>query len=123
MGDPNPTTAKRPYFSRVKDARDAISAKALYNHRLYIKAIKLAMKQGKIEAALEALQWLQEHTPAAEDGTTMIDTSIDKQKPSDSYTGPTINVGFALGGLTAKPEMKQLPTSIQEVDGEVVDEP
>lgn len=103
-----PTPQPKDYFPKVKEARDAIKAKALDLFELQLKLIMEAVNKGEIEAALDANQWLMEHMPN-EDGDRMIDPSGAKA-PKEVETGPkgpTIQIGIALGGVGTK----QLPSA------------
>lgn len=101
-------TGKNRYFPRVKEAREALKDKALELHDLYMKIIQGAIHQGDMETAMKATQWLLEHMPN-EDGVSMVDISVDKPKQVEGKQGPSINIGFALGGIT---ERKALPPAI-----------
>lgn len=116
MADKFPREVKRPYLSKVKAAREVIASQALATYKQYMKVLKQAAKMGKVEVAAEGLQWLLEHTPA-DDGTTVIDQSIDRPKPVEGYSGPQINIGFALGGVNMKrlTETSQTPEVINVV--------
>jgi hypothetical protein len=106
-------------FSKVKEARKAILAEAERICGLYMQSIEAALADGQFDVAQQGLQWLMEHMPADEDGTKLIDQSIDKPKAdSGKGSGPQINIGVQLGGMTAAP--KSLPAHI--IDAEVKDE-
>lgn len=107
------------YFPKVKEAREALKAKALELYELQLEIVKTALANGEFEVAAKANQWLIEHMPA-EDGTKMIDTSIDTNKIVEKGpTGPMINIGFQLGGINQTKELP-LPT-VSVVDGESQD--
>lgn len=87
----------------VKRARLALSENSEEVLAEFRAAIKLAIAHGKYEAGLLAYQWLLEHTPAAEDGVRVIDSSVDKQqKQAEGPRGPLIQIGFKLGGSSEK---------------------
>lgn len=108
---------KREYFPKVKEAREALREKALELYEKHLALIEKAAQDGKIEAAITASQWLIEHMPRGDDGESIIDSSAAKPKEIVSgSTGPTIQIGIALGPGT-KP--KELPPVT--VDAELVD--
>ena len=96
------------YFPKVKEAREALKAKALELHQLYMEVIQAALDKGDVETAMKATQWLIEHMPR-EDGESMVDISVDKPKAIEQKSGPSINIGFALGGLG---EARSLPPAV-----------
>lgn len=109
-----PIGSKTVYFSKVKEAREALKAKALELYEQYDLAIKTALAAGQFEVAMEHMQWLIEHMPKGEEGERMIDESAAKPKQIEKGTGTTsINIGFKLGGIDEAP--KALP-SVQVVD-------
>ena len=100
------TRTERNHFSQVKKAREALQARAFELFKLYLNNIKQAKKAGDFELVARSIQYLLEHTPADADGLTILEASIDKPKQVEGHTGPTINFGFAIGGLT---QPKELP--------------
>lgn len=92
---------KRIYFPRVREAREVLRERAVDLLAKYELIIDQAIKDGKLEVAAEHVQWLLEHT-AAEDGERIIDPSAAKPKEIQGSTGPTIQIGIALG--TDKPK-------------------
>lgn len=105
----------RIYFPKVKEAREALREKALELYQQYDAAIKKAIADDKLDLALPAMQWLMEHMPD-EDGTKMLESSIDKQAPAAGLAGPQINIGFSLGGVKASNALPALPTIVEVVD-------
>lgn len=106
--------------SKVKEAREAYKAKALQILELYHQNIKKLYQKGEHQAAAEAMQWFLEHAPKDE-GITILDPSVDKTKGSDDSVnrGPTIQIGFALGGLFPAPaKTVELPPA-EVTDAEV----
>jgi hypothetical protein len=111
-----------PYvqFPKAKEAREALRGKALVIFDLYIRLIENAMAAQDYETAEKALRFLQEHMPKDEDGTTMLDSSIDKKPDKASGpVGPTVNIGFAIGGVR---QPQALPAPAVTVDVENPDE-
>lgn len=100
------------------EAREALRGKALELFERYDKAIQDALAAEKFEVALDAMQWLIEHMPE-EGGARMIEASVDQPKQLSGPMTPTIQIGFALGGIVAAP--KQLPQA-EPVDGETIEE-
>lgn len=96
--------AKRELFTKVKFAREKLKAQAEELLDEYIDTIRKARAAGQYEAALDATKWLLEHMPA-EDGERMIDVSVDKPTQVAVQAGPSISIGFALGGV---PQPKQI---------------
>ena len=88
------------HFSSVKKARELLKSRAESILSDYLMIVKSAAADGEYKAALDGLQWLIDHTPA-EDGTRIVDVSIDKPVPVEQYSAPAINIGFALGGVGA----------------------
>lgn len=111
-------TKKRVYFPRVKEAREALRDRAIEILESYIAVIAEARAAGDFESATKSLQWLIEHMPE-EDGSHMVDISIDKPKQVEAGKGPTIQIGFALGGLG---NQKTLPAAIDVTPVEPADE-
>lgn len=111
----------RPYFSKVRVAREQIAANAQSTYRRYLRVLKRAEKMGKVEVAAEGYKWLLEHTPAAEDGTRVLDISVDRPAPEKGYSGPSIALSFNMGGLTAPPQPHALPPAPAEdvIDAEI----
>jgi hypothetical protein len=102
-------TKSKEYFPRVKEAREALKARAMELFELQVDIVKKALKAKDFETAADANQWLMEHMPA-DAGMRMIDVGIDKPKHDSRNAGPNVNIGFQLGGIT-KPEQKALPTA------------
>ena len=105
MSDPRKLPARNA-FGRVREAREALRDKASEILEAYLANAKEAQAAQEFETASKALQWLMEHMPADEEtGEKLVDTSVDKQaKQIEKNTMPSIQIGFALGGLpqTAK---------------------
>lgn len=107
----------RVYFPKVKEAREALREKALEILEEYVQVVKAASAAGHYEVAAQSLQWLMEHMPE-EAGEKMIETSVDKPKQIDASKGPSINIGFAIGGM---PKTAALPpVEVVELDDEDV---
>lgn len=101
-----PTEVKRNYFSKVPEAREALRAEALKILERFQSVLLSAEANGDFESAIKGYQWLIEHLPAHEDGTRMVDQSIDKPKQVEGYQGPAVQIGFNLSGIS---EPKELP--------------
>lgn len=117
------STRKTPrgvYFSRVREAREVLKAKAEEIVGLQIEIVKRGLETGKLDVAASANQWLLEHMPE-EDGVKVIDVSIDKPRQVEGHAAPSISIGFAIGGM--KPlEPKALPAPKVEItDSQVGD--
>lgn len=97
----------KEYFPRVKEAREALRERAMEVLETYLAIIAEARSAGDFESAFKAAQWLLEHMPN-EDGARLIDPSGSKPKEIEGpKTGPSIQIGIALGGV--KP--KELPAT------------
>lgn len=96
----------KEYFSKVKEARAALAAKSLDLFEQYQTLIKDAIAAQEFEVAQKGLQFLLEHLPKDEDGTTLLDPSIDTKKvEAKGGGGPTIQIGIALGGKKESPAL------------------
>ena len=95
-----------PHFSSVRRARAAIRERAFELLSDYITVLKQAASAGDYETAVKGYQHLLEHMPD-EDGEKMIDISIDKPKQVDKGSGPSIQIGFQLGGLPTQPQLQE----------------
>lgn len=100
------------YFPKVKAARKALQAKIDKIVDDHLDTIAKAVEAGEYESALKAQQWIIEHS-ADDDGTRVVDISVDKPKVVDRPTGPTLQIGFAIGGLQAPQEPLVLPKAIE----------
>jgi hypothetical protein len=107
-------------FPRLAKVREQLREKAAEIVDLYLENVVDAKESGDHETAAKSLQWLMEHMPADEDGTKLVDHSVDKvPKEKGGYSGPSINIGFALGGVKDQKglpavEVKQLPAAVNE---------
>ena len=100
----------REYFPKVKLAREALKERAAEILESYISLAAEARAAGEFDVAAEILWKLIDHIPE-EDGERMIDGSVDKPKQVEGQTGPSIQIGIALGGTN----QKQLPPQIVNV--------
>jgi hypothetical protein len=109
---------KNPFFSKVREATEAIMERAMEVFELHMENARAAMANKDHETANKATSFLIEHMPN-EDGVTMVDISVDKPKQVDqNRIGPSINIGFKIGGIE-KP--KELP-AVNVIDVEKEDE-
>lgn len=97
---------KKVYFPHVKEAREALRDKALKILEDYLSVVKAAQDAGDYEVASKSLQWLMEHMPE-EEGQKMIEASIDKPKQVEGAKAPVIQIGFAIGGISAPQELPE----------------
>jgi hypothetical protein len=98
-----PKGSKTVYFSSVKEARDALRAKAMELIDGYMDLITEARAAQELEVAAEGYQFLLKHLPKDEQGITLLDTAVDKvSKEAVGPKGPTIQIGIALGGIKPK---------------------
>ncbi len=105
-------------FARVREAREALQAKAEKWARDYDRIIDLAIQKGEFEVASEAIQWAFEHMPKDE-GLSVIDQSVDKVQVNTQAAAPPIQFGIVLGGLAATPTQATLPPA--SVEAEIVE--
>lgn len=91
---------KRPYFSNVRKAREALKERANEILESYIALAALAMADKDYETAETVLWKLLDHTPEDDEGNRVL--SAPSSKPPTSEGGssaPAIQIGIALGGL------------------------
>lgn len=105
-----PTGSKTQYFRKVKQAREALKEKALDILNEYLQVVADARAEGNHQLAADSLQWLMEHMPD-DDGDTLLNPSVSrKQLPAAEATGtgPKIQIGIALGGVTPPKALPQV---------------
>lgn len=105
-------------FPKLRQARERLRERADEIITQMLETVTEAREAGDYKSAVAGLTWLLEHMPAAEDGTRVVDSSVDKQpKGLGEGKGPTIKIGL-IG-----PQLKALPAAqpVIEVDGEVED--
>jgi len=115
-----PTEIKRNYFSKVPEARAELRAQALKILERFQNVLLSAEANGDFESAIKGYQWLIEHLPAHEDGTRMVDQSIDKPKQVEGYQGPAVQIGFNLSGISQPKELPAGPESAITVEVEPI---
>lgn len=105
--------AKTIYFSKVKEAREKIASEALELYDMYKGLIRDAIASEDFETASKGLQFLMDHIPADNEGTRLLDPSVDKGPTTDKgNSGPVIRIGIALGGVT---KIQELPPAIIDI--------
>ena len=93
-------------FSNLKQARALLLERAREMVDFYIDNAKAASANGDFETASKAMQFLMERM-RDEDGTTLVEQSVDKPKQAKQVSsGPSIQIGFKLGGVN---DPKTLP--------------
>lgn len=110
-------TTQKGYFSKVREAREALKEKALEVYALQVRIIEEALAAQEFEVAAKANQWLIEHMPADDEGTRMVDPNVDKPKTVEASSGPSIQIGVVLGGSA----QKKLPVTKSIGPGTVID--
>jgi hypothetical protein len=101
-----PARINKGFFTKVKVARDLLRDQADVILRDYLDVVNKARDAGEYETAAKALQWLIEHMPSEDDGTRIIDTSVDKDmKPVVQEQRPAIQIGIQVGGVRAPNEL------------------
>lgn len=94
---------KKDLFPKVREAREALKAKALEMAEKYEKAVTDALAAGEYKVAIEAMQWFILHAPNHE-GVTIVDSSLDIPKPVEKGSkGPRIQIGIKLGEQSRVP--------------------
>ena len=95
--------ASRTIFSRVKIARELLRERAEEILDNYLDTVQKAKDAGDFETAAKSLQWLMDHMPAEDDGTRVVETSVDKQQQIvQQDTSPRIQIGISVGGSAPK---------------------
>lgn len=95
------------YFPKVREAREALRARAVELLEKYIKIIDQAAAAGDFETADKALRFLLDHIPA-EEGERVLDPSVDKPTEGRSMGGgPQVQIGLVIGGLEPKQLLPQ----------------
>lgn len=100
-----------PYFPKVKEAREALKAKALEIYEMQVRIIDMALAAQEFEVAAKANQFLLEHMPT-EDGIRLLEGSVDKTASDSGPKGPTIQIGIALGSQ----KVHELPPATTVID-------
>lgn len=100
------------YFPRVKEAREALRERAIEIYEMQMRIIQEALASKDFETAAKANQFLMTHLPPDEDGVRLLDADIDAKTTGAQSSGPSIQIGFQLGGMTAPP--KALPTVTEQ---------
>lgn len=113
-----PATA---YFSKVKIARQLLREKSEEILAEYLDIVAKAKDAGDYEVAAKSLQWLIDHMPADDDGSRVVDQSVDKKQEvvEKGPVGPTIKIGIAVGGLggqKALPKPGTIPITAEIID-------
>lgn len=119
---PKPT--KLEPFPRVALAREVLKERATEIIEAYLALAAKASEAGKEDVAADILWKLIDHMPR-DGGSGIIDSS--KSKPptgstggSALPTGPTINIGLALGGMAKEPKTLPAP-KVEIIDVETQD--
>lgn len=109
-----PIGSKTVYFSKVKEAREALAAKSLALFEMYETLIKDAIAAQEFDVAAKSLQFLLEHMPKDADGTSLLEAGVDRPRPEAEKgpKGPTIQIGIAFGA----PQQKALPPAVEVID-------
>jgi hypothetical protein len=110
-------------------ARQLLKEKAEEILEQYLRVVDEARVSGDYETAAKSLQWLIEHMPNDEDGSPIVQVSVDKKtQPTESKSnGPSIQIGIAVGGLGPDRSLKdsdlKKPREIQAniIEGETTD--
>lgn len=95
-----------PSFSSVRKARELLREKAAEVYEKYMHLAEHAVNKGDFETAEKIYRYLLEHT-ADEDGSALLAQSVDKPKQEAIKQGPTVNIGFQLGGITSQPTLPE----------------
>lgn len=114
---PLPKIVGGNYFSSVRKAREALRERAFELLDGYIAVIKQAAAAGDYETAAKGYQHLLEHMPP-EDGMRMIELSVDKPVQVERKPGPSINIGFAIGGIPQTQHPRLQPATIDIISAD-----
>ena len=112
---PPGTPHVRHFMPRVREAREAMRAAATEFVELYKENAKAAMLAGDHDVTRQSVEWFLEHMPPDDEGMRVIEQSIDKPKTSEAKAGPSISIGFAIGGLGVQKALPPLPEPTIEV--------
>jgi len=94
------------YFPKVKAAREMLKARAIEIYEQLMQVTAMAAATQDYQTASANLKWLMEHIPADDDGTRVIDMSVDKPKIVEvGSNGPVVQFGFQIGGLNTPKEL------------------
>ena len=112
------------FFTKVRVARELLKEKSEDILKEYLDVVQQAKVAGDYESAYKALQWLIEHMPADDDGSRLVEQSVDKkQEASQQQTGPAIQIGIAVGGLCPQRQISlKKPEELPTVTAEVVED-
>lgn len=102
-------TGPKVYFSKVKEAREALKERANELIDTQFRIINEAILGKNFEVAAKANQFLLEHLASDDEGVRVLDVSIDKVVKSDGPSGPMIQIGLSLGGMTQPAALPPLP--------------
>lgn len=114
---PSPPLFTHDHFPRIKEAREALKAKAPAMVDILEKVIQKAVEAGEHEVAIKAIQWMIEHAPD-HDGERMINRSVDSKEIDSKSKGPQISIGIA---LLDKPALPPAPKAIESNPVEIID--
>lgn len=112
------TVKPRVFFSKVRIARELLREKAEEIFAEYMDVLKLAKERGDHKVAMEGLQYLMDHMPSDDDGSRMVEPSVDKQQQQiQQDTRPSIQIGIQVGGVlpTAKKALPPIKTEVTHV--------
>lgn len=112
-----PARIHKGFFTKVHVAREQLRARADEIITKYMEIAEEARAAGDFKTAIAALQWMAEHLPAEDDGTRLLDASVDVKQTDDrrKFDPPAIRIGIQVGGIGA--EQKALPKA-EVVDAE-----
>lgn len=105
------------YFPKVAEARQAIADDAKWWYDFYKQiAIEALAAQDFVTAEKVGFNVIT-HMPEDEETGTLLQASIDKNREPDQKgsTGPSIQIGLALGGMPTQ-EQQALPPTTTIID-------
>jgi hypothetical protein len=112
-----PPGAKTVRFGKAKEAREAISERLSEIVDGYLTLIKDAHAAESWDVAMRGYQFLLEHAPKDEDGTKVLDQSVNKEPAKvQGPTGPTIQIGIALSGPKPVPALPEATVEAEVID-------
>lgn len=109
----------KDYFPKVREARAKLLEQADKLIAKYWDLINAAEEAGQFDVAMKHVQWLIEHT-RDDDGKTIVSSSVDKEEGDGrkGKSGPTINLGFAIGGIPGTNRIAELNPVVIDVKDE-----
>lgn len=113
LGD-GPAIPKRRAFPKIAEVREMLKERAAELLSLQRRIVYEALANQDYETANDANKFLLTHLPSDENGTRLLDPDIDKPKDQGKLPGPSISIGFAIGGLNHTQSLP--PANLEVID-------